>query len=145
MKLLVKQPGQFPTVKDFNKDNLLAELQAAVGGYIEAIPIATDLVLIADEEGKFKRDKVSKLGDLWRQKMELCQERADKREFVHRYLQPAIVEASDWRIREVLYTVRGDDEVVEFYSDDEMTNLTRRIVVTCDSLAAIMRDVAAVL
>lgn len=87
----------------------------------------------------------SGLADLWSQKMELCQERADKMNFVHRYLANVIVEASDWRIREVLYTVRGEDEVIELYSDLEMTSLTRRLNVTKDSLAEIVREVAAVL
>lgn len=58
MKLLVKQPGQFPEIKEFNEGDLLAELQAAVGGYIETVPISDTLVLVCDEEGKLKRDKV---------------------------------------------------------------------------------------
>lgn len=54
MKLLVKQPGQFPEIKEFNDGDLLAELQAAVGGYIEHVPISDKLTLICDEEGKLK-------------------------------------------------------------------------------------------
>lgn len=57
MRLLVKNVGEYPKAQDFDDKNLLKELQLAVGGYIETVPISEKLVLILDEEGKLKGRK----------------------------------------------------------------------------------------
>lgn len=46
---LVKRPGEPP--RHVNVSNSLETLQKNVGGYIEAVTIATDLVIICNEEG----------------------------------------------------------------------------------------------
>lgn len=46
---LVKRPGEPP--RHVNVSNSLEALQKNVGGYIEAVTIATDLVIICNEEG----------------------------------------------------------------------------------------------
>lgn len=50
MKCYVKDPGCAPVWREI--DNNLKTLQTIVGGHIEVIRIATDLVLICNEEGK---------------------------------------------------------------------------------------------
>lgn len=46
---VIKDPGEQPIVA--NIPNTLEALQKAVGGHIEAVTIASDLVLICNEEG----------------------------------------------------------------------------------------------
>ena len=50
MKVIKKEPDKFPEVVDI--PNELDTLQEAVGGYIEVFPVATDLVILCDEEGR---------------------------------------------------------------------------------------------
>lgn len=50
ISVLIKEPGKDAYRKEI--DNTLKSLQREVGGYIEAVTIADDLVLICDEEGK---------------------------------------------------------------------------------------------
>lgn len=52
ISVLIKEPGKDAYRKEI--DNTLESLQREVGGYIEAMTIADDLVLICDEEGKLK-------------------------------------------------------------------------------------------
>lgn len=49
MKVIYKAPGQMPELRDI--PNTLEELQASVGGYIEAVNLAKDAALICNEEG----------------------------------------------------------------------------------------------
>ena len=51
--ICVKYPGEEPRVEPLF-DNTLEAFQEAVGGYIEAVTICTDLVLICNEEGRIK-------------------------------------------------------------------------------------------
>lgn len=50
MKAIRKKPGCEPELIDV--DNTLKALQAEVGGYIEAVTIASDAVIICNEEGR---------------------------------------------------------------------------------------------
>ena len=50
---IVKEPGQPPKVEPLFTNTLQA-FQEAVGGYIETVTIATDLVLIVNEEGRLR-------------------------------------------------------------------------------------------
>lgn len=52
ISILVKEPGKDAYRKEI--DNTLESLQREVGGYIETVTFAEDLVLICDEEGRFK-------------------------------------------------------------------------------------------
>lgn len=52
MKVIYKAPGMAPEPRDI--PNTLEELQAAVGGYIETVTIASDVVLICNEEGRLR-------------------------------------------------------------------------------------------
>ena len=52
IKVLVKEPGQKFEQQEI--ENKLEEFQELVGGYIETVTIATDLVLICNEEGRIK-------------------------------------------------------------------------------------------
>ena len=45
-----KQPGEL--LHQIEIANTLEDLQKAVGGYIETVTVATDLVIICNEEGK---------------------------------------------------------------------------------------------
>lgn len=47
---LIKRPGEPP--RHVNISNSLEALQRNVGGYIETVTIATDLVVICNEEGR---------------------------------------------------------------------------------------------
>ena len=47
----IKEPGEDPRIEPLF-DNTLEAFQKAVGGYIETVTIATDLVLICNEEGR---------------------------------------------------------------------------------------------
>lgn len=58
MRLLIKKPGQYPELEDFEAADTLSALQAAVGGYIQTVPITDKLVLVCDEDGKLK-DKIA--------------------------------------------------------------------------------------
>ena len=49
--VVIKEPGKAPTVEPLF-DNTLESFQKAVGGYIETVTLATDLVLICNEEGR---------------------------------------------------------------------------------------------
>ena len=50
MKIIVKNPGQNPHYEW--TDNTLKALQNIVGGYIEAVTLASDLALICNEGGR---------------------------------------------------------------------------------------------
>lgn len=52
IKCLVKNPGE--QLKIGCIPNTLSEFQKAVGGYIEAVPIRPDLIMIINEEGKLR-------------------------------------------------------------------------------------------
>lgn len=49
MKAIRKKPGAQPEIIEV--DNTLAALQQEVGGYIETVTIASDAVVICNEEG----------------------------------------------------------------------------------------------
>ena len=49
--VVIKEPGQAPKVEPLF-DNTLEALQKAVGGYIEAVTVAEDIVVICNEEGR---------------------------------------------------------------------------------------------
>lgn len=49
-KVIIKRPGERPV--STNISDTLENLQKHVGGYIEIFPLATDLVVICNEEGK---------------------------------------------------------------------------------------------
>ena len=49
MKAIRKEPGCAPELIDI--DNTLKALQTEVGGYIETVTIASDVVVICNEEG----------------------------------------------------------------------------------------------
>lgn len=50
MRVIYKAPGSAPELRDI--PNTLETLQATVGGYIEAVTIASDAVVICNEEGR---------------------------------------------------------------------------------------------
>ena len=50
MKAIRKKPGAQPEIIEV--DNTLAALQTEVGGYIETVSIAADVVIICNEEGR---------------------------------------------------------------------------------------------
>ena len=52
MKVIYKAPGCAPEPRDI--PNTLEELQATVGGYIETVTIASDAVIICNEEGRLR-------------------------------------------------------------------------------------------
>lgn len=52
-----------------NIENTLEALQHEVGGYIETITLASDLVLICDEEGRLKGKKVNEPASIFKQDM----------------------------------------------------------------------------
>lgn len=49
MKIIYKAPGRSAEVRDV--PNTLEALQGLVGGYIETVTVATDAVIICNEEG----------------------------------------------------------------------------------------------
>ena len=51
--VVIKEPGQEPRVEPLF-DNTLDAFQKAVGGWIEAVTINDDLVIICNEEGKLR-------------------------------------------------------------------------------------------
>lgn len=52
MKVLIKNVGENTKIADIEND--LQSLQNLVGGYIEALPLTKDVLLICNEEGKLK-------------------------------------------------------------------------------------------
>jgi len=50
ISVLIKEPGGVPRYT--NIENSLENLQQIVGGYIEAVTLASDLVVICNEEGR---------------------------------------------------------------------------------------------
>ena len=50
IRVLVIEPGKKPEEREI--DNTLEALQEIVGGYIECVTLATDLVIICNEEGR---------------------------------------------------------------------------------------------
>ena len=50
IKVIVMLPGELPEVRTI--PNTLEALQEIVGGYIETVTVATDLVAIVNEEGR---------------------------------------------------------------------------------------------
>lgn len=50
IKVLIKDPGKAP--REFDIENTLETLQHIVGGYIETVTLASDLVIICNEEGR---------------------------------------------------------------------------------------------
>lgn len=50
MKVIFREPGKRPIYMDI--PNELNVLQGIVGGYIEAVPVAEDVVVICNEEGR---------------------------------------------------------------------------------------------
>ncbi len=53
IRAIIKRPFE-PVGRITEISNTLRALQDAVGGYIETVTIATDLVIICDEEGRIK-------------------------------------------------------------------------------------------
>ena len=51
--VVIKEPGQAPKVEPLF-ENTLEAFQKAVDGYIEAVTIADDLVIICNEEGRLR-------------------------------------------------------------------------------------------
>lgn len=52
IRVLTKRPGKIP--RSTWIENSLNNLQSYVGGYIETVMLATDCVVICDEEGRLK-------------------------------------------------------------------------------------------
>lgn len=50
MTVVYKEPGCAPEVREIG--NTLRDFQTCVGGYIETITLATDAVIICNEEGR---------------------------------------------------------------------------------------------
>ena len=55
MKAIIKEVGKEPKVIDI--DNTLEALQKAVGGYIEAVNVGGNVIMLCDEEGRLKGSK----------------------------------------------------------------------------------------
>ena len=51
--VVIKEPGQAPKVEPLF-DNTLESFQETVGGWIETVTIAEDLVIICNEEGRLR-------------------------------------------------------------------------------------------
>lgn len=49
--VVIKEPGKAPKVEPLF-DNTLEAFQEAVGGYIETVTVADDLVIVCNEEGR---------------------------------------------------------------------------------------------
>ena len=52
IRVIVKNPGEAPEEREV--PNTLEALQALVGGYIEAVPLARDAVILVNEAGKLR-------------------------------------------------------------------------------------------
>jgi hypothetical protein len=55
IRVLIKPAGQSAYFAEV--ENTLSCLQEIVGGYIETVTVAEDMVIICDEEGRFKNSK----------------------------------------------------------------------------------------
>jgi len=53
IKVIIKRPGEKPYVT--NISDTLKNLQRTVGGYIETVTLADNLVLICNEEGRIRK------------------------------------------------------------------------------------------
>ena len=51
--VVIKEPGMPPRVEPVF-ENTLENFQKTVGGYIETVTLATDLIIVCDEEGRLK-------------------------------------------------------------------------------------------
>ena len=51
--VVIKEPGQPPRVEPVF-ENTLENFQKTVGGYIETVTLASDLIIVCDEEGRLK-------------------------------------------------------------------------------------------
>lgn len=61
----IKKPGELPGLEPLFENSLEA-FQKAVGGYIEVVTVASDLVLICNEEGRLPgRRRLSLLLQVW--------------------------------------------------------------------------------
>lgn len=60
MKVIIKKPNQAAELG--NIPNTLASLQKQVGGYIETVKVAEDVIAIVDEEGRMKGKEPNALG-----------------------------------------------------------------------------------
>ena len=49
--VVIKEPGKCATVEPLFQ-NTLKEFQRVVGGFIEVVPLVSDIVMICNEEGK---------------------------------------------------------------------------------------------
>ena len=63
MKAIRKKPGCAPELIDI--DNTLKALQAEVDGYIETVTIASDAVVICNEEGRLRGMSYNCLSSVW--------------------------------------------------------------------------------
>jgi hypothetical protein len=52
IKVIIKEPGRSPYFREI--ENTLESFQNIVGGYIETLTIASDLVIVLNEEGRLK-------------------------------------------------------------------------------------------
>jgi uncharacterized protein YuzE len=52
MKVLFKNPGEAPEVREVEND--LKPIQELVGGYIETVNLGDDILIVCNEEGKIK-------------------------------------------------------------------------------------------
>lgn len=52
IKVIVKNPGEAPSVKYIS--NTLEAFQELVGGYIETVTMAKDVVILCNEEGRLR-------------------------------------------------------------------------------------------
>ncbi|MDD6312012.1 MAG: DUF3846 domain-containing protein [Firmicutes bacterium] len=53
ISVIIKEPGKKP--RHVNISNTLNNLQKTVGGYIETVTLASDRVIICNEEGRIQR------------------------------------------------------------------------------------------
>jgi hypothetical protein len=51
--VVIKEPGKEPRVEPVF-ENTLKNFQKTVGGYIETVTLASDLIIVCDEEGRLK-------------------------------------------------------------------------------------------
>lgn len=64
IRVIRKAPGKAPEA--IRIPNTLEALQAEVGGYIEAVRIASDCVIVCDEEGLLKNKPMNQTKIGWR-------------------------------------------------------------------------------
>lgn len=50
MRVIIKRPGEKAKYEEI--ENSLSELQRVVGGYVETVTLASDAVIICNEEGR---------------------------------------------------------------------------------------------